>query len=686
MIVIKGAQGIEQDVFASRIVQRLNECIDDGDAIAYYMFPVYIGDISEENVNARVLLISKSCGILYFDTIESNEDVGTSEKRMEQVYSCLSSKIKLLSELRSGRNIKYDIITFLVSDNHIQVSDGFIWSDFCELPNAIKREGYNIDDHCFSLIQSCIDGTVRTNKKVERKTSPSKKTKAKILNEIQSHIAKFDVGQKEAALTELSSPQRIRGLAGSGKTIVMTQKAALYHLNHKDDVILYTYYTKALHDTIKEHIERAYKYFSNNREPNWDKIVICHAWGNDSVPGVYSLACDDIGKTPMNLATALGGDSKDPLGYACKMLMEEPIKPIYDMILIDEGQDFTPPFYQLCYKLSKNRKIVWAFDDFQNIFDVDIQDERETFGKTNGEYNVDFDRDNIVGSDIVLSKCYRTPRIPLIAAFSLGLGIYNSQVLQRLSSNQLWKSLGFEVVAGECHTGDKMIVRRPEGNTPSFSNKEFGVGSIIYKKCENLDKECEWIATQIAKDISEEDLLPNDICVICVDKKYIANYFSALMHKLSTRGIACFNHLNTYSSNVSFMRDGYVTLSTTNKAKGNECACLYVCGVDHIFSNSNNIVLRDTLFTSMTRTKGWLTLTGCRAEFDQCISEMEKLQSNNFELHFVQPSEEETKTIEDQSKRENQALDVIDRTISELKKLGKSKEDIQKDIIRLLGK
>ena len=168
--------------------------------------------------------------------------------------------------------------------------------------------------------------------------------------------------------------------------------------------------------------------------------------------------------------------------------MEKQIKPVYDMILIDEGQDFTPPFYQLCYRLSKNRKIVWAFDDFQNIFDVTIQDERETFGKTDGRYTVDFSRDVVNGSDIVLSKCYRTPRIPLIAAFSLGLGVYNSQVLQRLSSNELWNSLGFSVVQGNCNTGDNMIIQRPEDNTPSYSNKEFGVGCIAYIKCKNIDK------------------------------------------------------------------------------------------------------------------------------------------------------------------------------------------------------
>ena len=63
---------------------------------------------------------------------------------------------------------------------------------------------------------------------------------------------------------------------------------------------------------------------------------------------------------------------------------------------------------------------------------------------------------------------------------------------------------------------------------------------------------------------------------------------------------------------------------------------------------------------------------------------MNKLKDNNFELHFVQPSENATKTIEDQSRRETIAIDKIDRIISELKSLGRSKEDIKKEINRLL--
>lgn len=80
-------------------------------------------------------------------------------------------------------------------------------------------------------------GNSANGKKVFRKCPSEKITKGLILNDIEGYIAKFDIEQKTAAIAEIEGPQRIRGLAGSGKTIVLTQKAAIYHLNHPDDTI-----------------------------------------------------------------------------------------------------------------------------------------------------------------------------------------------------------------------------------------------------------------------------------------------------------------------------------------------------------------------------------------------------------------------------------------------------------------
>jgi len=682
---------LQSDSLAYRVYDKLNSILNDGeDSLLYYMFPVYSGNIDVGKVECNLLLLSRTYGVFYFDSKKIEETIEVAENRIDNLYSCITESFRRVPELKKGRNsLKYDIITIFVSDDAVEnaLSEEFVFSDVNNIKDILSDYQGEIDDRSFDLMQSCLDGTVQTIRKALRPCVSHRLTKGAILNEIEKNIAKFDVEQKLAAAAETEGVQRIRGLAGSGKTIVLTQKAANYHLKHPDDVILYTYYTKALHDTIKEHISRAYRYFSDNKEPNWDKIIICHAWGGAGTPGVYSMACEDSGAEALSYGQAIRLRGNDPFGAACKLLLDNNnIKPRYDLILIDEGQDFTPPFYQLCYQLSKNKKITWAYDDFQNIFNVKIQDERETFGKNEqGEYNVDFERDKFSNQDIVLKKCYRTPRYSLISAFSLGLGIYNGKVLQRLDTNNHWESLGFHVLHGDCQlTGDKMEIERPEENTPGYSNEKFDASSIQYKKFKNIDVECRFIARSIANDLTEEELRPEDICVICVDRKYISGYFSRISDFLSNEGISSFNLANTASTNLSFTRDGCVTLATVNKAKGNEKGVVYICGADYIFSTPNNVVLRDILFTAMTRTKGWLTITGCQEDFDKCIDESNKLKDNQYKLCFIQPSENETKTIEYHSRAQSSFHNDLEKSIEALRKIGLSKDEIKEDVIKQL--
>ena len=193
-------------------------------------------------------------------------------------------------------------------------------------------------------------------------------------------IAIFDREQKNAALHTLEGPQRIRGLAGSGKTVILAYKAALIHLQNPDATILYTYYTKPLMGTVKKLITKFYKQ-SSDIEPNWDKIKIMHAWGGVNLNGVYYSTCISNGIIPKKLEEAKIASFKDPFNKICEELVNIDLKPEYDYTLIDEGQDIPKYFYRLCRKITRNNQIVWAYDDFQNIFDVVMQDEKDTFGK-----------------------------------------------------------------------------------------------------------------------------------------------------------------------------------------------------------------------------------------------------------------------------------------------------------------
>ena len=86
-----------------------------------------------------------------------------------------------------------------------------------------------------------------------------KSSEGYILSTLEKQIATFDYKQKLAALTIVDGPQRIRGMAGSGKTVVLAMKAAQLHINNPEEKILYTFYTKSLYDQVKRLITRFYR-------------------------------------------------------------------------------------------------------------------------------------------------------------------------------------------------------------------------------------------------------------------------------------------------------------------------------------------------------------------------------------------------------------------------------------------
>ena len=134
------------------------------------------------------------------------------------------------------------------------------------------------------------------------------------------------------AEVDIDAPQRIRGLAGSGKTIILAYKAALFHARYPQSKILYTFYTKSLADTVKKLIERAYRHYAINKVPNWDVITVCHGWGSSSSEGVYYNACKSNNYTPMSFIQARQfSGSKDAFAYICKDLAQEELQPEYDL-------------------------------------------------------------------------------------------------------------------------------------------------------------------------------------------------------------------------------------------------------------------------------------------------------------------------------------------------------------------
>ena len=112
--------------------------------------------------------------------------------------------------------------------------------------------------------------------------------------------------------------------------------------------------------------------YETRSTPDWSSLEIMHAWGGKGRVGFYYSVCKRFNLNPLAY-----GDVKNttgPLEFIFADLLRK-IKslnpdPFYDMVLIDEAQDFPQPFFEVIYLITKApKRIVWAYDEFQSLND-----------------------------------------------------------------------------------------------------------------------------------------------------------------------------------------------------------------------------------------------------------------------------------------------------------------------------
>lgn len=661
-----------------------------GPTALYHHFPLYPDNQSDKLITANILFCSQNYGIIIFKSIDYSVrqelEIDNIIEGIDQIDRLIYAKIiKDAPNLRKNkRDLKFGIKSIVYLNNYHNDGPPLVFGESItvtseiELDSLVRYDRTPLSDSEYKDLKATIEGSKAIPRPAERKTTTGdpKIDKGFILTAIENQICSFDLEQKRAALLTIDGAQRIRGLAGSGKTIILAMKAALLHLQNDKADILYTYYTKTLHDIVKRLITRFYRQFAE-KDPNWDRIHIMHAWGGKGLEGVYYNACNANYISPINYTEAKSSSKKDPFEYVCEQLNSESLEQFYDYALLDEAQDFPTSFYRLCRQLTKNNRVVWAYDDFQNILHVDLQSEKETFGKDeNDDWHIDFDRKDDELQDIILHQCYRNPRKILVTAFALGLGIYNEdekgkvQIIQRLESNEHWNSLGFDIEEGDSSVGSKMVINRPMENSPLLKNELLDNEDEIIKilSFKSSNEECDSVSELIIKDI-ESGLNAEDISVICLDNIYAKRYFSRLEFLLNEKGYKVFNLLTAPNENTIYKVKGHITLSTIFRAKGNEGGSVYALGIDTVFSpaNKNDITERNKLFTVITRAQGWITLTGT-GNLGQCMKEFDLLKKNDFKLIFTQPSEEEVNTIRQDINKNQLTLNKLEIMAEELAK------------------
>lgn len=616
----------------------------------YYDFPIY-RDYEGSVVTCKAILVSPFHGVLVIGTAEGprnqiNTQIARSCEYIDDVLPLLLSRLIKNRALREGTDkLKIGLSAIVWSPishecSELPPSDYELLGTESELNEYLVNIRKEImDDVIFQELISTIQGAKGLIRPRFRDVSHlSENSKASIVAKLEQEIANFDKMQRHGYNVYTRGPQRIRGLAGSGKTVVLCMKAAQIHLRYPDATCVYTFYTKSLYQHIKRLITRFYREF-DDRDVDWSKIHILHGWGGKDYPGMYSEACKILGARFYNFREANLKSPSNPFGFACQKLLDSRVaKPIFDYVLVDEGQDFPLQFLTLASMLAKNRRIVWAYDELQTIFQTKPPSHADIFGSSS-------DSSTTNGTnDIILYKCYRNPREILICAHAIGLGIYGDKMVQMLENKEHWEDVGYHVLEGEFTANSNIVIERPSENSLQTISDSCSIDEIVKASAfEEYGSEIEYIVGSIKTDI-ENGLCPEDILVIVADDRNAKTYLRHITKKLNQVGILT-NDIHSDSFGLfDFQEKNKITLSTIYKAKGNEAFMVYVVGVDSIFAIPD-IVNRNKLFTAMTRAKGWLEVTGVGLGAVNCKKEIELAKQKFPNLEFTYPSTQQIKQI-----------------------------------------
>lgn len=287
------------------------------------------------------------------------------------------------------------------------------------------------------------------------------------------------------------------------------------------------------------------------------------------------------------------------------------------------------------------KRLIWAYDEVQSLESLSIPTTIDIFGtNSDGSPVVELDGtypDGEVEKDMILYRCYRTPRPILVAAHIFGMGLLRPNgAVQFIPTAGGWEDIGYEILSGDFTPGKEIAIRRPEANSPHILEKLAGYQHLV--QCRVFSKredELTWVAQQIEENIKQDELKPEEILVISLDRKNMI--FTQLRQMLLSRGIES-NRPGEDTAKGTFQKKGSVTLTGIFPAKGNEASVVYVVAFESVDSNPDLIVQeRNQAFTAMTRTRGWCVLTGLGKKAESLFREIEQVLQNPDQIVFRVP-------------------------------------------------
>ncbi|WP_144596709.1 DEAD/DEAH box helicase [Bacillus cereus] len=628
----------------------------------YYGYPV-IDEKEQKDYVKGIIISSKGILVLYENFQEQNIYVS-------RVFQLISQDMELFSKVR-----KLDFIIEIDLNSSENVLTAF----------------ENLDDIFTQdlIVQAnrAIQTAYGLSKEDKREVSTHDSLGAKI-KERNTFIGTFDEEQFNMIHSYDNDNLRIRGLAGSGKTILLVKKMAYLHFKYPHKKIAFVFYTITLKQTILDLFKKYYKDYNRYGEPNLNQVDIFHSWGGVGKKGFYFEVSQKVGHPPKNYNEARN-KSENPYEYVCKELLENldvnTNTGLYDYVFVDEAQDFKINFFKLVRRsLKNNGKLIYAYDELQSLSEENsIPTKSEIFG---AEECI----------DINLKTSYRAPVEILTTAHALGLGIHREvnegeiPFVNMLRNKEVWLDIGYELAAGKLEYGEYVELARNEKklDEPNVINT-FTFDNEIYQY--------EKLASIIIELLQKKDILPEDILIIDLSYKLTNNHanFRMIFNKLArerqlfvpgTDQLAASINLVNKDNPTRIKVKNAIPYTTIYRAKGNEANLVFIVNSDSLEIVKS--ISRNKIFTAMTRARYAVWLMGLK-QISGYQKEIKQVQDNNYILSFTYPTEEQLERIKTYGEFETINEHKMKKVADEITELNKNNPELAKklllDMLKNLG-
>ena len=643
------------------------------------------------------LLVSNECGLVAFDLSAPrsasggvDECMAEIENRQDEIHRNLHAALLSNQDLVFKRQLAVipEIVTIMddlptgrtVGDVKVAAVSGLqsVLSGFDPLPENLKR-----------ALNATIQGVAEARSSSNGVEVPQGEHCAPVFRTVEGEVANLDRQQLQAALSFPNGPQRIHGVAGSGKTTVLALKAVHLHVANPDWDIAVVHRNAGFVEKFRYLIKKFMKGMSKG-EPNWLKLNVLSSRGNGSSSGFYEEVVRSCGLEPVSWLKSNGKNGADSFGSVCDSAMEELkrenfFEPLYDIVLIDDAQDLPASFLQLACMASRNpKRVVWAYDELQSLdgpFDLRLETPlpREAHESKDAAL---FDRTAPSPQEnMFLGVCYRCTPWALTAAHALGCGIYRdctdeeeTSIVQIYDHPDNWRKMGYDAASDTMDYGKGVSLTRRELQR-GFDVPEQLIGpddAIAFRSFENPGDQAEWMAESIGRDIRQSKLKPHDILIVLPEVWITSPEYLSILSSLHDQGIR--SHLVGVTTNRDpVVRCGSVAISNVFRAKESEVPMVYFANVHECLGSLQLLRRRNRLFTGITRSNGRVRICGIGDDCRLMQTEFKKVVENDFSLSFRYPTREQVSKIrrarDDLTQMENPSAGEAQRKLLDIVKM-----------------